>query len=473
MNLFSMINIQLEMLRKKCNDADISIAEAATREEISNERNIRLITKLNDKIEKLQSQLDSTESGQMENKLRKTEERVRQLENLLGQHPLEEYKNAIRQNKEVIGQHESQIFSLETSYRSEAEKHLDDRVIALESNVSNLEAEKVEVNSKLIRIQDDTYCFNSISERVTTDFSKILAHQNTMQSELSAILSNTLPKHQAEINNLYADKLEKVEFHDTWTNHIVNMNNSNKHTRDHTTDIDEMERKLTLLSIDCKDQVEAIKGKLDKKIDFLHKWILKHLSNINQGGDTGNGDYTDIGKVRCLVCNHVTQRVDPDTPFTKPDFRNSLGVLHDRGKGVDGAMDDMGIPRTRFKVRVKESDNNPLYKLDHKLDPRDSPPGTQPNTRDSSPPRGSTANAMMSKTTNLTSLRPVAREPPSHTGADNLVISVDANGNTVITHESALQYRSQEEGTAYNDESKKADGAAAQSTSEFYHEMER
>jgi len=69
---------------------------------------------------------------------------------------------------------------------------------------------------------------------------------------------------------------------------------------------------------------------------------LKEETHLNE---------TDIGTLRCLVCNHPSKKMDTDTPYVVPDFRNTLGYFHDENNDIKqaGTSSPIKDPRYRFE----------------------------------------------------------------------------------------------------------------------------
>jgi hypothetical protein len=89
------------------------------------------------------------------------------------------------------------------------------------------------------------------------------------------------------------------------------------------------------LGSECRDDLDKMKHRTDKKIDFLHKWIVKYVGTALRD-ETNPNNETDIGTIRCLVCNHLSKKLDTDTPYVNPDFRNTLGYFHDENHQQQG-----------------------------------------------------------------------------------------------------------------------------------------
>jgi hypothetical protein len=95
----------------------------------------------------------------------------------------------------------------------------------------------------------------------------------------------------------------------------------------------ELTRRLDLLTKELHDGFGTVDAKLEKRIDKVAHWCLKHLRkemrerNFENGEDPREG--TDIGRVKCLVCDQVVvQQRETDIVHGGPPMKNVIKPHH-------------------------------------------------------------------------------------------------------------------------------------------------
>jgi prefoldin subunit 5 len=131
------------------------------------------------------------------------------------------------------------------------------------------------------------------------------------------------------------------------------------------------------------EALKTMKNNYDKRLEALLQWILKQLRRL-AGKDTKGETGTDIGKVKCLVCDQVVrQHTDAEIGFVGPAFPNSLKTLTTHNRPTDYI--DKQTDRTHNRPMSFENDADP------RKSPRD--PNNQqqawsrPRNKSPSPPR--------------------------------------------------------------------------------------
>jgi chromosome segregation ATPase len=91
----------------------------------------------------------------------------------------------------------------------------------------------------------------------------------------------------------------------------------------------QLDRRLQENKLELNDGLKGLKNNVDKRLEALLQWILKQLKRLADR-DSGRGDTgTDIGKVKCLVCDQVvSQNIEADSPYGAPGLPISLKTLH-------------------------------------------------------------------------------------------------------------------------------------------------
>lgn len=94
----------------------------------------------------------------------------------------------------------------------------------------------------------------------------------------------------------------------------------------------ELLRRLDLHAKEMHDGFSSVDGKLDKRIDKVAHWCLKHLrKEFKNNGSGGNDDRdgADIGRVKCLVCDQViVQHTETEIVHGGPPMKNVIQPYH-------------------------------------------------------------------------------------------------------------------------------------------------
>jgi len=153
----------------------------------------------------------------------------------------------------------------------------------------------------------------------------------------------------------------------------------------------DVEQRLGEFKAHTTDRFTDFHKTYDKKLEALLQWILKQLKKIANKEQIGG---TDIGKVRCLVCDQtVPQSREQDVVFSSSNpITHSLKKLHAHSRPVpfenDGdrrnPYDGRNQPQAWARLPVRDADRSPSPTGDHHRDRRTSPPRDRHSP---SPPR--------------------------------------------------------------------------------------
>jgi hypothetical protein len=152
--------------------------------------------------------------------------------------------------------------------------------------------------------------------------------------------------------------------------------------------VEEIERRLIQNIQDSSDKLKEIEGKLDHRSDRIVSWCLKHLrkelKTLNLEKDDREG--TDIGKIRCLVCNQVTtqQMKVTDNVFGGPEFHQTIKGFHrprskspphtghehdnhesNNNNNSDGPHLKRGNSSPPVRERGRETNTSPVHRVGH------------------------------------------------------------------------------------------------------------
>lgn len=181
--------------------------------------------------------------------------------------------------------------------------------------------------------------------RVTTNVDDLREQHDTLQTRY-------FDQIYASINELYAEKASKADLA-IKADLALALSKADQSDIDKLQGIaDELQRRLIALLAETSDKVNAMDAKLDRRSDRIVTYCLKelkkefrHLKGSGGGGggggdgDDGLPEGTNIGKVRCLVCDHVsTQHRDQDVVQTQHDkLTHTLKTLRPRSPSPNGS----------------------------------------------------------------------------------------------------------------------------------------
>jgi hypothetical protein len=179
-------------------------------------------------------------------------------------------------------------------------------------------------------LEDGQAWFNNEATKMNSNYEDLLKNHDVSMREIKGLQTEVYETHQSDIKKLFEEKMDNnIDLNTILEGHHNNEEESAMLAKFENL-LGELDRRVLLLGSECRDDLDKMKHKTDKKIDFLHKWIVKYVGTALK--DENNGHETDIGTIRCLVCNHPSKKMDTDTPFVVPDFRNTLGYFHDENQ---------------------------------------------------------------------------------------------------------------------------------------------
>lgn len=173
---------------------------------------------------------------------------------------------------------------------------------------------------------------------------------NTMRDleEIRYTLDNFPKNHlesiQSSIQELYHDKADRDELATKADLDLALAKADLTAFQDLAAFTEELERRFVTFTADSVEKLRNMEGKLDHRSDRIVSWCLKQLRkefknmNINENDRDG----TDIGKIRCLVCDQPTSQVKnvSENVFGGPGFVQTIKGLHrGRSRSPPGTQD--------------------------------------------------------------------------------------------------------------------------------------
>ena len=158
-------------------------------------------------------------------------------------------------------------------------------------------------------------------------FSNVDIGYNRIKNMMETLPADCYAKIKNEITDLYDKKADRSELSkkaDVVQLHLKADLNEVSVLNDLSNQLD---RKIEANKLEVSDSLNTLRSNYDKRLESLLQWILKQLKRLagNMNNDTGT---TDIGKVKCLVCDHVVnQLVATDIVFGGPALPVSLKTL--------------------------------------------------------------------------------------------------------------------------------------------------
>lgn len=469
-HVFSMIHTQLETLKKILSEQNRSMIELSKKDDKSAEKYNKVIEKLSNKIEKLEKELKDGDTAQLLIKLNKAEERIKLLEEQLNRQESSKLNDQVHQNTQQIHENEKHIQELMSLVESVDLHELTDKLKKYEQQIKILEIEKYDTHSRLIKLEDQACWYRNQAEKMNEEYAKLYENNEITAREIREFRdlllnyeknrekgTDTTSSAQATNNNPPGSSSGGSNGigHDlTPFQENIIQSELNKLTNL----ISNLDHKHRTLSSQLHDLEENYQSKLDKKMDWMKQWIMKSLREfLNNQNANETEDQTDIGKVRCLVCNHVTKKIDPDTPYNKPDFKNTLGYLHDQHQHINTNTDDGVVYRSGFKIPLKEYQES--HKLKSMLSPQIQSSGTSPQ-----PPQ---ANRLIGS--KFARIRAVPSSQGQPSSGEYLIIDDDVRLD--LTHDRYLPHT--QEKTASSRPKTSSNDNEKGVNSNFYKEMER
>ena len=173
----------------------------------------------------------------------------------------------------------------------------------------------------------------SINECKITDlenlFQELDLSHNRMKITIERLPIDCYAAVKDEINELYDKKADRLEL--SKKADMVQL-----HLKADLSDVsvmndlsNQLDRKIEANLLDVNDSLKSLRSNYDKRLESLLQWTLKQLrrlaANSNMSQEMG---VTDIGKVKCLVCDQVVnQLVETDIVFGGPPLPVTLKTL--------------------------------------------------------------------------------------------------------------------------------------------------
>lgn len=218
----------------------------------------------------------------------------------------------------------------------------------LENKIQALEYAQMgitkDIEVKVHGLKDTLSIHDLRSKGVESKVARASSNIDELREQHEQLQSRYFDQIYASINELYAEKASKEDMA-IKADLTLALSKADQGDVDRLQGIaDELQRRLIALLAETSDKVNAMDAKLDRRSDRIVTYCLKELKkefkNLkNLGGDNGDdaGDGAHIGKVRCLVCDHVsTQHRDQDVVHSQHEkLTHTLKALRPRSPSPD------------------------------------------------------------------------------------------------------------------------------------------
>jgi hypothetical protein len=349
-DVFSQIKKQLEFLRQRQSGFSENLDQLTTFYSNGNNQSNSDFSNSNNLLKELKQEI--FELRQEVNELRKQasqqqtmDQKIKALENWL-QNQLKEHEKKTENLLVNITEQRSQSLSMnlqdlfEQLKKEQVEKHE-----TLE--LSQLLLTK-DFDNKLHNLKDILSVHELRAKNMEIKIGKNSQNIEEILEEIRQFSKKYLEPFQVSIDELIRDKAWRSEV-ETKADMTMLLLKADQHEMNQFQHIlEEMQRRLISVLAETSDRVTAMDNKLDRRSDRIVQYCLKQLrkeflhnnnSHNNESGGWGgpldsqnNNNHhshgTDIGKVRCLVCDHVsTQQREQDIVFSGPGLTHTLKTL--------------------------------------------------------------------------------------------------------------------------------------------------
>ena len=171
-----------------------------------------------------------------------------------------------------------------------------------------------------------------------------------------------------DIAELFSDKANKVDLNKKADINFVQSKADQIELERLHLYADEVNRRLAMQIKDFNDNIVNIDDKLDRRMQSIGSWCLRHIrkelkANPNafhlDGTDDRREGGTDIGKVRCLVCDQaVPQQKTAGNSVHAPSMRGVIKPQQQHQQGVEMTDEDQQ-PESRGRVKGKIPSSTP------------------------------------------------------------------------------------------------------------------
>lgn len=344
--ILSNVHIQLETLRKRkfltksgttlenelsILSEKISIVEKAGIEKIPNiEMVMEVMKKRIDSIEYSNANNLASLEMRLSGRIEGLERRIDAIEISLGGVEVEvsgldvgnsegEVDTSITKRLETL---ESKLMSL-----SDSSPSLESNYQKMVNQLNDMKKQLDVLPKKITEISDSCSINDCKIKNLENLFSNVDIGYNRIKNMMETLPVDCYAKTEDEITELHDKKADKSELSkkaDVVHLHLKADLNEVSVLNDLSNQLD---RKIEANKLEVNDSLNTLRSNYDKRLESLLQWILKQLKRLagNMNNDMG---MTDIGKVKCLVCDHVVnQLVATDIVFGGPALPVSVKTL--------------------------------------------------------------------------------------------------------------------------------------------------
>ena len=264
-------------------------------------------------------------------------------------------------------------------------------------------------------------------KKLENEQNKVLSSVHDMKETIDYFPIKYLDNIRNDIVELYLVKASKEDLNNKTDIKLTDLKTDLNEFNRLENYTNELTKRIELLNNELHQGFSTIDTKLEKRIDKVAHWCLKHLKkeikNNNYDSYNDHHDGTDIGRVKCLVCDQVVnQQKETEIVHGGPPMKNVIKPHHVQSN--------------------QQSQSNQQYNNQYKPRPRSaSPPGTRG--------KGFGTGATPVGNTNIATLLKPATTPPgtlphmNTTTSTNNTTSNNNNHNKPSTHSKLVKLTAQ------------------------------
>eukprot|EP01041_Mallomonas_annulata_P000426 gene426-764_t len=196
----------------------------------------------------------------------------------------------------------------------------------LEKKMDGMIESSYSLNERLMQLEGGVIAVDTRLNTITKDTTKNDNTIDFLEQEIYSMKNTLTERIEPRIDRLFSEKANAEDVRLKADNNIVSKKADESHVRRINDLVDELDKKILVLSRDFEEGIEGVQKRHDKKLEFMTQWIVKHVRK-GQSMKEAHAETADIGKTRCLVCDQPVREMEKDTPYVAQAFKTTLNEL--------------------------------------------------------------------------------------------------------------------------------------------------
>lgn len=199
----------------------------------------------------------------------------------------------------------------------------------LQSDVKYLKEKTDDLEIRTLSLKDHVVVNEMKMKILEERANEAAAITQELKEGFEAIPTTYIDPLQKAIDDLYNEKADRVELSEKADLAMIMTRAEVNDVLRLEDKVDELGRRIGGIDNEVKENVKTFDAKLDRKGERIAQWVLKIIrKEVTPNSNTKDG--TDIGKVKCLVCDQVVpQNAEAGgTVFGGPGMKNVIKELH-------------------------------------------------------------------------------------------------------------------------------------------------